>query len=1031
MFSQTTRLLKKCSVLTTIILLSFQSFLHAAVFDRTVTGKVTDKKGNPVANASVMVRNSKNGTTTDANGNFSISLPDNAVLVISSVGYKTTTVTPGTGGTLTIVLEDASTALDEVVVVGYGTQKKSDLTAAISTVNTKNLEKQPTGNLGTMLQGQVPGVIVATGTGNPTANPVILIRGLNSFNKQRPLYVVDGVPLDYSYDLNPNDVETISVLKDASATTIYGARASAGVIIITTKRGKKGEPRINYNMYVSSNKLANDVPVMDKFQTNKVLKAIAANDGTPVPGYATDDTKFGNTNWKDAYFKSAFEQKHDVDVSAATDKTSYRISYSHWENNGTIINSGAKRDNIRLTSEIKLIDNRLKITPILSYTRFNNKDFGDATGDGNAGFSDIMNIYSQLPHKLIYDANSPTGYAKAPAELGTAGNGNPIGERMRSQNRTMDDYFQANIAADLQLWKGFSYNFTFAKTINNYLGYSQTQPYNFGPASLVENASRFESRGRDENYVLTQLLNYDNKFGNHSVKAVAGLSREEYAAKGTTSGGNHLYSQLNEVLSRLIITSSADFIRAGGWNITRRLQSYFGRANYNYADKYFLQASIRRDGSSKFGSLNRYGNFWSVSGGWAVHKEKFFNVPVISELKPRLSYGTLGNEDIPAFLYLSRISIGGDALNYPLGELLSQAVSVGAIATTLGNDNIKWEQTATFNAGLNIGLLKNTITASFDYFKSKTTGMLAATPVPSTSGVTSTIITNIADMENKGWEASLTYRFNGKKDFNFDVTANLSHATNKVLKLGTEDGSIIDGAVDFNNKFTTITKAGLPVASFNLFQTAGLFKSQAEIDAYKNKNGDLYQPDAKPGDVKFIDVNGDGEINDDDKVIVGSGLPKLDYGLNINASYKSFDFTVFFNGKYGNRMYNGAKIFLYSQVRSTDLLNAWTPDNSNSGIYRVTKEANDKRDVSDYFLEKASFVRLRNIQIGYTLPASLVSKLKLNRVRVYAGAYNLLTITKYTGFDPDLSNTSVFSRGVDRGYYPVSKSFVAGVNVGF
>lgn len=1031
MLSQTLRLLKRYCLLTIMILPCCVNVLLAAPFQKTVNGTVTDKSGKPIANASVVIKGSTKGTTTNDNGVFTITVADDAVLIISAIGYKPVTVTPPQNGSLNVTLEELSTALDDVVVVGYGTQKKTDVTAAISTVNTKNLEKQPAGNLGTMLQGQVPGVIVSTGTGNPAASPVILIRGLNSFNKQRPLYVIDGVPIDYAFDLNPNDIENISVLKDASAATIYGARASAGVIIVTTKRGKKGEPRINYNMYASSNRLTNNIGLMDKFQTNKVLKTIAANDGTTVPAYATDDSKYGNTNWKDAYFKSAIEQKHDLDVSAATDKTSYRLSYSHWENNGTIINSGAKRDNIRLTSEIKFLENRLKVTPILSYTRFNNKDFGDATGDGNAGFSNIMNIYAQLPHKLIYDANSPNGYAKAPAELGTLGNGNPIGERMLSQNRTIDDYFQANISADLQLWKGFSYNFTFAKTINNYFGFSQTQPYNFGPSSLVENASRFESRARDENSVLTQLLNYENRFGKHSLKALIGLSREEKVSTGTTAGGNHLYSPLNEVLSRLIITAPADFIRAGGWNLTNRLQSYFGRLNYSYADKYFLQASVRRDGSSKFGSLNRYGNFWSVSGGWSVHKENFFKVPAISELKPRISYGILGNEDIPAFLNLSRIAIGGDRLNYPLGNLFSQAVSVGAIATTLGNDNIRWEQTATFNAGLNIGLLKNTITASFDYFKSKTTGMLAATPLPTSSGITSTIITNIADMENKGWEASLTYTHTAKKDFSFDVTANLSSATNKVLKLGTDDGTIIDGAVDFSNKFTTITKAGLPVASFNLFQTDGLFKSQAEIDAYKNKNGDKYQPSAKPGDVKFLDTNGDGEINDDDKVNMGNGLPSLDYGLNINATYKNFDFALFFNGKYGNRMFNGAKVFLYSQVRSTDLLNAWSPDNANSGIYRATREVDDRRDVSDYFLENASFLRLRNIQVGYTLPASLISKAKLSRVRIYVGAYNLFTITKYTGFDPDLSNTSVFSRGVDRGYYPISKSFVAGINLGF
>lgn len=662
-----------------------------------ITGKVTNDQNQGLDAVTVTARPSGKSAITGPDGVYSISISTrDRILVFSSVGFQSAEGTITATRVVNSVLEKQVSGLGEVVVVGYGTQRKSDITAAISTVNVKNLEKQPTADLGTMLQGQVPGVIVSAGSGNPTGTPVILIRGLNSFNKQKPLYVIDGVPIDYAFDLNPGDIETISILKDASAATIYGARASAGVIIVSTKKGKSGEPKINYNGYFSSNKLANDIPVMNKVQTNRVLREIAANDGTPLPPYAADDSKFGNTDWAGAYFKRAFEQKHDVDVSAGSEKMTYRVSYSHWENSGIIINSGSKRDNIRLTSSINMLNNRLKITPILSYTRFNNKDFSDATGDGNAGFSDIMNIYSQLPHKLIYDPASPNGYAKAPAELGVLGNGNPIGQRMLAQNRTNNDYFQANVSADLKLWKGLSYTFTYAKTINNYYGYSQIDPYNFGATAFVEFPARAESRSRDDISVMTSLLNYNLEIGKHNFKALAGYSREEKVEKGTTAGGNHLYSQLNEVLSRLVISAPGDYITAGGWNLTKRLQSGFGRLNYNYDDRYFLQASVRRDGSSKFGPLNRYGTFWSVSGGWAVHNEKFFNSAIISELKPRVSYGTLGNEDIPPFLYLSGISIGRGQLNYPLGNLLSQAVSVGAIATTLGNNNIKWEQTATF-----------------------------------------------------------------------------------------------------------------------------------------------------------------------------------------------------------------------------------------------------------------------------------------------------------------------------------------------
>ena len=371
-------------------------------------------------------------------------------------------------------------------------------------------------------------------------------------------------------------------------------------------------------------------------------------------------------------------------------------------------------------------------------------------------------------------------------------------------------------------------------------------------------------------------------------------------------------------------------------------------------------------------------------------------------------------------------------MNYPFGSSLSQVVSVGAIATSVGNENIKWEQTATFDAGIDFGFLNNSITGTFDYFNSETSDMLAPTPIPATSGVIENIYTNIATMQNKGWEFSTTYHHTGKNGFNFDITGNISHTENKIIKLGSEDAQIQDGYVDYENNPTTITKEGLPVASFNLYKSDGIFQSVDEINAYKNAAGDLLQPDAKPGDLKFIDSDNSGYIDDSDKVIMGSGLADYDLGLNFNGSYKNFDFAVFFNGKLGQNMYNGAKMFLYKESRSSDLLNAWTPSNTNTDVYRTSfNDVNGNNRVSDYFLEGASFVRLKNIQVGYTIPQSYISKLKLNRLRIYAGATNLVTFTKYSGFDPDLTNGSTFSRGVDRGYYPLSSTLVLGLNIGF
>ncbi len=366
------------------------------------------------------------------------------------------------------------------------------------------------------------------------------------------------------------------------------------------------------------------------------------------------------------------------------------------------------------------------------------------------------------------------------------------------------------------------------------------------------------------------------------------------------------------------------------------------------------------------------------------------------------------------------------------GAAPSQQVYVGAIATALANINIKWEQTATMNAGVSFSFLKGAISGNVDYFRSRTSDMLAETPIPSSSGITSMPLTNIADMENKGWELSTTYRNPAEKGFSWDVTLNLSHSRNKIIRLGYDEGMISDGYVDYSNRASTITRKGEALASFYLFKSNGIFRSQADVDAHVNKEGDKLQPNAAPGDLRFEDTNGDGQLNDDDKVIMGNGLPKLDYGLTFNARYKNFDLMVFLNGKQGQKMYNGAKMFLYRFYRSADLVNAWTPSNPGSEVYRLSDEdKNENLRVSDYFLEDASFLRLRNLQLGYTLPSALTKKAYINRLRIYAGAYNLLTFTKYTGFDPDLSNTGIFSRGVDRGYYPMSRSFVAGINVGF
>lgn len=987
---------------------------------QNVSGVVTDTNGESLIGVNILIKNTSTGTVTDFDGSFSIDAPSDAALVFSYTGYTDQEILVKSQTTLNVVMTTNTELLDEVVVIGYGKQKKSDITGAVSTVNVAELQKLPTADVATALQGQAAGVNVAAATGAPGGEPVIRIRGLGTIGNNNPLFVIDGIPGDLSY-VNPADIESINVLRDASAATIYGSRASNGVVIITTKRGKTGAPRVSLNSYVSSQSLTNNIDLANKSQYNQIMRDARANGGEDPLSFTLDDNQFADSDWASEYLKDGLEHKHDIGISGGTEDMSYHFSGGYFKNTGSVINTDFERYNGRLNLDFKLFNDRLKIAPGMSYTRDNSNNIFQPTGGGNASFSPFLYAFTAIPHKAIYDPSSPNGFAVPAPELGS---GNPVGERSLETDQNQDDYLQFNIATELKITDGLTYQFQYGNNVENTYNFFQLPAYNFGPQANNEDPFISETRARINEWTLNHVLNYQKGFGNHNVEAMIGASREKSEFRSVGGINRKLPSSSLAALSAGIGDEASS-----GFNSTSTLQSYFGRVGYNFDNKYFLQASLRRDGSSRFARDNKYGNFYSVSLGWALHQEDFFNSDFISEFKPRFSYGTLGNQNIGDHLFLARIASGGAQLNYPFGGDAQQGILVGAINTSLPTPDIKWEETTTTNFGVDLGFMDDRWLLNFDYFIANTTDMLVSVPVPASSGITNFPLTNGGEMENRGWEISTTFR-QKEGAFKYDITANISTSKNKITKLGFADESFTEGYIEFVNFPTTRTEVGGEVGRFYLFQTDGLFQNQAEVDAHS------IQPNAGPGDIKFVDTNNDGALDDDDKVFFDGGLPKLEYGLTFNAYYKDFDLTLFFQGTQGNNMYNGMKMWLYRTDRvenvSADLVNAWSPNNTSSDIPRnISNDPNSNIRPSDYFLEDGSYLRLRNLQIGYTLPTSLVSKASISRARIYVSAYNVLTFTKYTGFDPGISNTGLFTRGVDRGFYPLSKSFVVGVNLGF
>lgn len=999
-----------------------------------ISGIIRTASNESLAGVSIRVRNTGNGTASDENGRFNLSkVPVNGVLDISLVGYEQVAESVKGRDQIIIVLQPNSQQMDQVVVVGYGTQRKRDIIGAVSSVNTKNMEKLTGGNVATMLQGQVAGVNAAPGSGDPGAPPVVLVRGLSTIGNNDPLYVIDGIPGDINA-LNPNDIQSIDVLKDASAATIYGSRASNGVIMVTTKRGRAGKVVIGVNTYYGINQLAKKLPLANRTQYNTILKQVAVNDGTAPLDYVNSDTytdangqvqRYPDTDWQDAFFRTAPENKIDVSVSGGTKDMRMNVSFGRFSQEGIAINTNSERYNIQVNSD--LTKGKFKFGESFTYSKTNRRllqGSNESRSNGqNAGYPIIYEMINRVPHHKLYDNNNDGGFGgRIGFQMSDAIN--PVGYQTLVTSRDEPSYFIGNIFGEYQILEPLSFRLQYGFNSSEGYSYTKIPTYYMGDKAQNPNAQLYEFRDRKFRDVINAVFTFNKVFvDKHSLNVVGGFSQEGETYRSLSGSNNNLPSNDLGSLNGGIGDKSA-----GGVLLESTLRSWFARMNYSYNEKYLIGASIRRDGSSRFSDANKYGTFYSVSGGWRISEEKFFSsrFSSISDLKLRASYGVLGNQSIPDYLYLpATVNSGNPTTNYPFGSGLRQNTAVGAIITNASSPDIRWEQSATFNAGIDLSILNERFLLIVDYFRTRTTDMLVTIPLPPSAGLLSNPIRNGGEMQNQGIDIALTYRKN-KGNFKLDVTGSITASRNKILQLGFADEAFTDGYMDFNNFPTTRTEVGGQIGRFYLYQTAGVIKNQKELDEAK-----LIQPNAQLGDVRFVDVNKDEELNDGDRVYMGSGLPKIEFGLTSNFSYKGFDLNIFFQGTQGNYMFNGAKRLMYQNTifnKSTDLLNAWSPQNPNSSVPRVSViDANGNMGrPSDLFLEKASYVRLKSMQLGYRFSIK-----GLNALRVYIGASNIFTITNYSGYDPGVVNYSSFARGVDRGLYPLSRNYFAGLNLEF
>lgn len=1045
--------LLKGKPLRAILFLFFASFsfLTASAQQKTITGKVTDVNNNPLRGVSVVVKGSTRGTTTDDAGAFSISASPGETLVFSNVGYEAGSVTLGQESVVSHKLLSAIIDVDEVVVVGYGTQKRSTLTGAVASVTPKTLTELPVPSIDQALQGRVSGLSV-TNNGSPGMAPIVQIRGVSSItNATDPLYVIDGFPTGNLGSFDSRDVESLEVLKDASAAAIYGSRATNGVIMITTKKGKRdGRLSVNLDSYVGVQSPAKKIDLLNTqqyIQYGQALLGVTAFNGIPrmqpanfnSPIYAGTTQTYAqtNTDWQDEYFvENALITQNNLSLSGGNNVSRFYTSAGYFKQEGIAVGLGYERGNFRINSE-HAISKRFTFGQNLYVA------YGDQRVDGTGGNrSPLTNVVRMLPYMPVRDPTKLGGFRGPENSFDGSDPTNPVEFAILNEtyNKTIKVLGSAYIDVAIMPWLRF--RSTFGTDYTNLLTTTYVPIFNDGGTGSQTTASINNIRLNYTTLLYTQALTFTKSFGNHNINAVAVYEQQGQKLRDERQSGNQATNDVRTLTGATnIATSQRDE--------SNLIKSVIGRVTYDYDGKYMLNASIRRDGLSVFAPGHKYKNFPAVSAGWRIDKEGFMQgvSSTISELKLRGGWGQTGINGVVLGNYPWQVAVQANQTQYPFGT--AGDLSAGSFYNRLGNENLEWEVTDQVNVGLDLGLWRNKLTISAEYFRRTMHdgSLIINIPIPPSFGFGNggNVPTNAASMRNTGFELQLGYN-KREGDFKWNATGILTVIRNMVTKLNGATSFFAAGAdADFGNGDITRTVEGQPIQSFYGYVVDGIFQNATEV-----ANGPLQVAGSTaPGDIRFKDLSGpngrpDGVINNYDQTFIGSYLPKFAYSLNWSGSYKNFDLGVFFQGVQGNKIFNAERVIVEGMIRlfnsGTQVLNAWTPTNTNTDIPRaIGGDPNQNSRVSTRWVEDGSYLRLKNIILGYTFAGNQLqswTKGVVKSFRLYVSSQNLLTLTDYKGWDPEVGavNTKpnrTLTTGIDYGQYPSARSFQVGLQVGF
>lgn len=1021
--------MRKLYSLLLVVLLATSAFAQT-----TITGKVTDSKGDGLPGVSIALKGTSTGVISDVDGNYSISAPDDGVLSFSFIGFKTVQVNIGSRLKIDVTLEEDLTSLDEVVVIGYGVQKKSVATASISRVNAKELQGFPNSNIGSILQGQVSGVTFKASSGQPGAGLNIIIRGPGTNGNTNPLIVVDGVVTNDGVlsSLNPADVESVQILKDAASSAIYGARAANGIIMVTTKHAKPGEVKFNYNSYYGFSQPWRTPEVLNAKEYVRLTREKYANGGSTLPtGFPDENNITTNSNWFDKIIKPAATQTHQLSISKGTENSSLLGSFSYFAQDGIIAPN--KSNSRRFTARINT-DQAINKVFSFGENLFYSRSTGESIGDNNVFGSPISEALVYDPITPYHDANGTYGFAQSPFVQKEYLN--PLSQIFITNNTNNWDNVVGNAFLKFNIIKGLTFRSDAGIDYNIYSGTSFTPSYTF-----------FDTQGNQLN--LTNTLNdiseysnktftwqwenyatYNKSFGKHNGEFTLGTTVREQTGNGFGASSSGIPEEVQFNPNFQVISNTPDSLkRSYGYKNERyALLSFFGRLSYNYDEKYLASFILRRDATTRFGDEKRYGIFPSVALGWVVSKESFWNVKAVDFFKFRASYGVNGSDRLPELQFTPLIGLTGQ---YPFGKPGFQTIYNGQSGLYLPNPALQWEQSQQLDIGLEFGLLNSALTVEIDYYSKKTAKLLMARTVADYAGAPGGQ-GNVGEMVNRGLEVEVKYG----TDFgpvNFNAALNVTTLRNRATKVSAE-GFLPGYTWPVRNTVITRMEEGYPVGYFRGYKTSGIFKSTEEVFSHINSNGNMLQPNAKPGDIRYVDTNKDGVIDINDMTYIGKPWASLIIGLNLRASYKGFDVRALFTSSFGNdifRSYERQDVINNNYTR--EWLDRWTPSNPDGSYPRLTtNDTNNNSRASDFYVEDASFVRLKNLQIGYTLPAAISERALVKNFRVYVAFDNLITLTGYTGFDPEIGTSGwILDTGIDKGFYPLMKTAGAGVSITF